>query len=142
MTSKTFTQLLAEARRRDTYWAERAKLDFVVALNRLMERRGVSRTAFAKRLGSSAAYITKVMKGDVNFTIESMVKLTRALDGSLDLQVRAREDEGRFIRIIDGRDAAAQITDFPETKYREIQKVSTTHRATGITEDEDERCTA
>lgn len=75
--------LWERVRSRDSYWIEKAKLDVGLDIRALFERSGLSRTEFAEKIGKSPAYITKIFRGDVNFTIESMVKLTRALDGQL-----------------------------------------------------------
>jgi transcriptional regulator with XRE-family HTH domain len=56
-----------------------------------MEKRrknaGLSYADLAKKIGTSAAYITKVFRGDANLTIESMVKLSRATGGKVDLRI-------------------------------------------------------
>jgi transcriptional regulator with XRE-family HTH domain len=98
MTRKSFKGLFAEARRRNSFWSEKAKIDFAEDLWELMERRGVSRAQLAERIGSSAAYVTKALRGDANFTIESMVKLVRALDGQLTVHVGAAEDKPKYPR--------------------------------------------
>jgi len=48
---------------------------------------GLSYADLAKKMGTSAAYISKVFRGDTNLTIESMVKLARATGGQLDARV-------------------------------------------------------
>lgn len=71
----------------DDYWAESVKIDFAVNLDRLMRRVGITKTALAKKINASQAYITKVLRGDSNLTIESMVKLARAAEGSLHVSI-------------------------------------------------------
>lgn len=100
MATKTFKRLLREARERDTYWSAKAKLDFVQELDELMKRRGVNRKDLATRFGVSAPYISKALRGDVNFTIESMARLAYVLNGRLDLHVRAVEDATIEVEII------------------------------------------
>jgi transcriptional regulator with XRE-family HTH domain len=55
-----------------------------------MERRQISRAELAQSIGTSQPYISKVLKGNVNFTLSSMVKLSRALG----LRVRIRLEPG------------------------------------------------
>jgi transcriptional regulator with XRE-family HTH domain len=43
-------------------------------------------------MGTSAAYISKVFRGDNNLTIESMVKLARATGGQLDARFLVEEN--------------------------------------------------
>ena len=89
MVKKTFSSLLVRAKERDSYWTARAVHGFTEDLCRLMKQRGVSKAELARRLGSSPAYVTRVLRGNTNFTIESMVRMVRALDGRLSLQVEA-----------------------------------------------------
>lgn len=103
MAKKTFKTLIRKARERDSYWAAKVTLDFTEDLVRLMEQRGVSNAALAKKIGSSPAYVTKVLRGDTNFTIETMVRLARALDGQLCVHVGRKEDQVRWIDVVHAR---------------------------------------
>lgn len=87
MKKKSFKELLSEAKERDTYWAASIILDFTEGLHKLMEDNQVSRSDLARRLGVSPAYITKVLRGNVNFTVDSMVRLVRAVGGEVHVQV-------------------------------------------------------
>lgn len=59
------------------FWSGMAKLEFVVALNKVMNEKGISRSDLARLSKKTPAYITKVMSGDANLTIESMVMFSR-----------------------------------------------------------------
>ena len=83
MSKTSFKRLFADARQRDSYWIAKAIEDFTEDLFRLMEQQGVSKAELARRIDSSPAYVTKVLRGNTNFTIESMVRLVRALDGKV-----------------------------------------------------------
>lgn len=98
---KSFKGLLADVEKRDSYWSEKAITDFSVELFQLMKQRGLSKKDFAEKIGKSQAYITKVFKGNANFTIETMVKLTMALDGDLSLHITPKEEENiRWFRAV------------------------------------------
>lgn len=71
----------------DDYWIERTKLDFSLSLERQRRRIGISYADLAKKLGTSAPYISKVFRGDANVTIETMVKLARAAGGRVNIQI-------------------------------------------------------
>jgi len=77
-----FKDTFEAAEEQDQFWTELAILDFTSQLNHLMQQQKISKVELAKRLGTSPAYITKVFRGDANFTLRSMVKLARALGGS------------------------------------------------------------
>ncbi len=66
MKKKSFKKLFNEAKERDTYWIGSAILDFTEGLHKMMEANGISRSELARRLGVSPAYITKVLRGNVN----------------------------------------------------------------------------
>ena len=85
--SRALRQLASEAKKSDAFWVETAKLSFAMALE--ARRRGAKLTykALAERLGSSQAYVSKVVRGDTNLTIESMVKMARATGGQLVLTI-------------------------------------------------------
>ena len=87
MKKKLFEELFDEAKERGTYWAASIILDFTEGLHKLMKANGVTRSDLAWRLGVSPAYITKVLRGNVNFTVDSMVRLVRAAGGEVHLQV-------------------------------------------------------
>jgi transcriptional regulator with XRE-family HTH domain len=84
---KSFRTLIESAKQRNSYWFETAKLDFSIELNRLFKRTGMTQAELATKIDSSPAYITKIFRGDTNFTIETMVKLAIAVDGELHIQI-------------------------------------------------------
>lgn len=85
--SKGLKDFLAKARQGDAYWVEHAKLEFSVMLEQRRKSASMSLSELAKKIGTSAAYISKVFRGDSNLTIESMVKLARATGGQLDIRI-------------------------------------------------------
>lgn len=85
--SKSLKQFEDQARQHDSYWVERAKLDFSIQLERLRRAKGMTCVALAEKFGRSGAYISKIFRGDSNLTIESMVKLARATGGRLTITV-------------------------------------------------------
>ena len=91
MTGRSFKQLFEAAERRPEYWEEGAILDFTEALYDAMQRQGVTRAELARRLGTSQAYITRVLSGNANFTLKTMTKLAHALGMQLDVGLSAQE---------------------------------------------------
>ena len=85
--NKKLAEFIAARKQTDSYWVESAKLDFSIELEKKRKRAGHSYADVAEKIGSSAAYITKVFRGDANFTIESMVKLAKATGGKLDIKI-------------------------------------------------------
>jgi transcriptional regulator with XRE-family HTH domain len=73
------------------YWAQAAMRRFVSDIDRRLIEQNLSRTQFAEKLGTTPAYVTKVMRGDVNFTLETMTKLALAVGGKLQVKVVDRD---------------------------------------------------
>lgn len=80
MAKDKYEEFLASARESLEYWTEVGILDFTEDLCALMDQNNVSRTELADLIGNSPAYITKVLRGNVNFTLATMTKLARALN--------------------------------------------------------------
>ena len=80
MTKTSFKKFFERARERSAYWTEVAILDFTAAIWRAMKDKDVSKAELARRLNSSPAYVSKVLGGQANFTIKSMVALAHALN--------------------------------------------------------------
>ncbi len=85
--SKALADFAEHAEADDIYWVERAKLDFSQELEKQRHKTGMTYAAIAKKIGTSAPYISKVFRGDANLTIESMVKLARSTGGRINIEV-------------------------------------------------------
>ena len=85
--NKKLASYLAERKKTDAYWVESAKLDFAMKLEKQIRLAGLSYANLALKLGTSAAYISKVFRGDTNMTIESMVILSRATGARLNIEI-------------------------------------------------------
>ena len=83
---KDLTALKAKAeaaRETHAYRAEGASIRFTEDLVATMKSSGLTRSALADKIGTSPAYITKILKGETNFTLDSMVKIANALNCEL-----------------------------------------------------------
>ena len=69
------------------YWAEGLKLDFAEEVGRLMEEQNVSRAELARRLGTSPAYVTKILHWTANLTLTSMSKIALAFGSRVHLNL-------------------------------------------------------
>ncbi len=93
MKARTFSELFQEAEQHEDYWVAGAILEFTENLVREMDHQGITRTELARRLGATPAYVTKILRGKVNFTLATMVRLARALEGELHVQLTGRGGE-------------------------------------------------
>jgi len=78
------------------YWAQAAMRRFVSDIDRRLLDQEMTRVQLAEKLGSTPAYVTKVMRGDVNFTLETMTKLAMAVGGKLQVHVVDRDASGEW----------------------------------------------
>ena len=87
MKPRTFSALFQAAEQHEDYWAAGVILEFTESLVQEMERQGISRRELARRLGATPAYVTKILRGKVSFTLATMVRLARALNAEVHVQV-------------------------------------------------------
>lgn len=85
--SKALKAFVAKVAQDDQYWVERAKQEFSADLEKHRRLQNLSGKDLAEKIGTSPAYISKVFRGDSNFTIETMVKLARAVGGRLEMKI-------------------------------------------------------
>jgi predicted XRE-type DNA-binding protein len=83
--SQNLKSFVESAKNDDFYWVEKIKLDFAIELDRCRRDLNMTASEFAKELGVSRAYMSKLFRGDVNLTIKSMVKLARAAGARISL---------------------------------------------------------
>ena len=104
------------------YQVATAVIDFVADLGERMEQQGVTRAELARRLGSSPAYVTKLLRGEANFTLTTMVKAAAALDARVSVhvapkaaanaQVTSLSPQGLWL-LLDERELFLSFDDFP-----------------------------
>lgn len=71
--------------------AAKSKIDVAMDIERLMSDKKLTRSKFAEEIGSSPAYVTKVLSGDANFTIDSLAKFADALDAELSVRIEQKQ---------------------------------------------------
>jgi len=89
------------------YHAEELKTEFAVQIERMMLRHGITKSELARRMGTSPAYITKVLRGDANVTIDTMAKLAWHADGRVHLRVTDKDADGRWFEVIETHQPAS-----------------------------------
>ena len=77
--SERFADLIQRAELSDAYQIDRLKVEISERIYNAMNQQGVSNAELARRLGKSRAYVTKLLRGTTNFTLESLVRIGRSL---------------------------------------------------------------
>ena len=92
-----YRQFLEEARKSVDYWVDGPITEFSEDIWRLMEEQKVSRAELARRLGTSRAYVTKLLGGNANFTLHTMTKIAMALGATVHVHVADQKAVTRWI---------------------------------------------
>ncbi len=121
MSLEKYRNFLESAKTSPDYWHEAAVLEFTLDLLRRMEEQDVSRAELARRMGTSRAYITRLLGGDANFTLMTMVKLSMAVGGALHIHISDQKATTRWQDTLPGEKAAASE---PETTAKTRKRVA------------------
>ena len=92
-----FRELIRKAESSVDYWADGPITEFIEDVWRLMEEQKVSRAELARRLGTSRAYVTKLLGGNANFTLQTMAKVAMALGAQVHVHIAGRDALTRWI---------------------------------------------
>src|SRR5436305_12395447 len=91
-----YGKLLREAETHVDYWMAGPVIEFTEDLCRIMKEKRVSRAELARRVGTSRAYVTQLLGGGANFTLQTMVKLAMALDGAVHIHISDKRAISRW----------------------------------------------
>lgn len=105
-----FQQILERSKKRDKFWTETAILEFTEEMTARMEQLKISNTQLAERLNVNPAFVTKLLRGNNNFTIETMVKLSRALDADLRIHMQPTGTISQWINVLKEKPAAQPVS--------------------------------
>src|SRR3954464_3236270 len=84
---RKYRRMFDEAQASPEAWVDGPIVEFTEDLCRLLQEKGLSRADLAKKIGTSRAYVTKLLGGNANFTLATMVKLAFALDGAIHVHI-------------------------------------------------------
>lgn len=97
----TFSTFFKKAEKQDAYWVERAVLAFTEELVAHMERENISRAELARRLGTEPPYITKILRGTTNFTLNSMVRIAHAVGCEMQTHLQPEGAQTQWFDLLD-----------------------------------------
>lgn len=90
MSVNELAHLFEESQNSAEYQLERAIVDFTEGICEIMENKGISRADLARRLGKSRAWVTKLLRGDRNLTLKTIVDVFWALDHTTTIKAQPR----------------------------------------------------
>jgi transcriptional regulator with XRE-family HTH domain len=85
--TERFADLLQRAEQSDAYQIDRLKVEISERIYNAMKQQDLSNAELARRLGKSRAYVTKLLRGTTNFTLESLVRIGLALSCEVELNL-------------------------------------------------------
>lgn len=93
-----FAEMVKELRQTEAYAQESARCEISEQICRKMKRRKVSRAEMARRLNTSRSYVTQLLQGNGNFTLDKMAEIAHALGCELRVQL-VEKKEGAAPRV-------------------------------------------
>lgn len=133
----TFKRRLEKAKQNLHFSVQRVILDFTEQVIRRMQILGINKAGLAERLDTSPAYVTKMLKCETNFTIESMTKLANVLEAGLEIRLCAKNfgsewfrSEAESVVIVEEQDAAQKFKPSAREKSWQRPKKSQIRRKT------------
>jgi len=90
MSIDKYRDIIREAEHDSEYWHALPATEFAIEIARLMSEQKVSRAELARRLGTSRANVTKLLRGDARLKLLTMAKVAKALDAVVHVHVADR----------------------------------------------------
>ena len=118
--TKSFGALYAALESTPAYQAEKLAVAFLAELNGQMQDKGITNAELARRMGVSAAYISKIFRGPSNLSVETLAKLVDAIGCTVHLHLANTAVKVRWLDVFHdprsyGRDSKAEKYDFSKT---------------------------
>jgi transcriptional regulator with XRE-family HTH domain len=85
--SEFFDNLFAEAEKREEFHAAGVKIEIAEQIYRLMEAQNINQSELARRIGKSRAYVSKMLSGKTNFTMETLITIGEKLGAEWNFQL-------------------------------------------------------
>jgi transcriptional regulator with XRE-family HTH domain len=79
VTLSRFTDLFARLEQDEACWIDAAKLEIAEQIDLALKTQNLKQADLARRLGRSRQYVTKLLKGSANLTLDSIVRIALAL---------------------------------------------------------------
>ncbi len=79
---RKYKKFLSNAKKSQAYWEGLLSLELTEDIWRIMKKKGISQKKLSNLLGTSEAYVSKLLNGNENLSIKSICKLALALDSA------------------------------------------------------------
>jgi hypothetical protein len=86
-----YSELIERAEGSTEFWRSVTALEFLKEVHLRMAELRINRAELARRMGHSKAYVTKLLSGNSNFTLITMIKVAMALRGIVHTHIADRD---------------------------------------------------
>lgn len=114
---KTFDDFFAQARSHIDYWIEGVKTEFTENVLAKMEQKNISNSDLARLLNVKPSHVTKLLKGNNNFTIDTMVKIAEVLNCHFRCHLEPADCKTHWIDI-SSKQITSKSTQFDKTSIK------------------------
>ena len=101
--SNRYQKAFEQAKEAPAFWAESAMLDVARQLVARMNETGVKQAKLAQLMGKHAPFVSRVLSGEHNVTIQTIAAVAHALDAHID------------VRLVPNKKAAVRADQFSAT---------------------------
>jgi transcriptional regulator with XRE-family HTH domain len=85
-----FFSLFDQAEKDSNYDAEGIKIEIAEQIYEIMEKKHINQTKLAEMLDVTRAYVSKILKGNANLTIETLAKISNGLDAHWEIKLNKK----------------------------------------------------
>jgi transcriptional regulator with XRE-family HTH domain len=97
---QNFKGLLKAAKAKWQFKAEEHKLNIASSFYEYMKKMNWSNADLARELGTSRAYITKIMRGDQNLSIDKITEIADALGADMHFHLTDKGATGQWLAVV------------------------------------------
>lgn len=91
-----FLEKFKTLQKRPEYYAELLKIEVTEAIYSIMEAKKIKKAELARKLGCKPPYITKLLSGSANITLDSLAKIAFILDAKIETRLVPLSEEYDF----------------------------------------------
>lgn len=104
--------IIKKTQNSDTFLAQKLSIQFARNVEDMMSKKGLKQKDLAEKMGVSAAYVSKVLNGNINMTLSTMSKIAKALNCNISEPVLYGNLDGKFVS------SSISFTAFPVNKFK------------------------
>ncbi len=94
-TSGRYKEAFQQAHRSPAFWTEKAILGITQQIAATMKRLGLSQKAVAEKIDKKATFLSRVLSGQHNVTVETLALLAHAMDMHIEMKLVPNSAENR-----------------------------------------------